>query len=90
MQQTANPGISYVDGASGGEVRILCDSRQVSQALTNLLLNATDSVKERLAGGNGGNPGEGGGEIPSRHVQPRAQRKEMGVACLLRNDVELR
>lgn len=63
LQQTANPGIAYEDRVPAGEFRLLCDSRQVGQALTNLLLNAADSVRERLAGSNGGNPGEGGGEI---------------------------
>jgi two-component system nitrogen regulation sensor histidine kinase NtrY len=41
----------------------MCDSRQVGQALTNLMLNAADSVKERVSTGNGGNPGSGAGEI---------------------------
>lgn len=63
LQQTANPGITYVDGITHGEFRLMCDSRQIGQALTNLLLNAADSVKERVAGGNGGNPGTGPGEI---------------------------
>jgi two-component system nitrogen regulation sensor histidine kinase NtrY len=63
LQQNANPGITYEDRVPTGEFRLMCDSRQVGQALTNLMLNAADSVKERLAGSNGGNPGEGAGEI---------------------------
>jgi two-component system nitrogen regulation sensor histidine kinase NtrY len=63
LQQSANAGITYADKVPAGEFRMMCDSRQVGQALTNLLLNAADSVKERLAGSNGGNPGQGGGEI---------------------------
>ena len=63
LQQNANAGIMYVDGITHGEFRLMCDSRQIGQALTNLLLNAADSVKERVASGNGGNPGTGPGEI---------------------------
>jgi two-component system nitrogen regulation sensor histidine kinase NtrY len=63
LQQNANPGITYVDKVPAGEFRLMCDSRQVGQALTNLMLNAADSVRERLAGSNGGNPGQGSGEI---------------------------
>lgn len=63
LQQNANPGISYVDGIPSGEFRLMCDSRQIGQALTNLLLNAADSVKERLTTDHGANPGTGAGEI---------------------------
>jgi two-component system nitrogen regulation sensor histidine kinase NtrY len=63
LQQSANAGITYIDEIAHGEFRLMCDSRQIGQALTNLLLNAADSVKERVATGNGGNPGDGPGEI---------------------------
>ena len=63
LQQNANPGIGYVENIPSGEFRLLCDSRQIGQALTNLLLNAADSVKERVTSGRGNNPGTGAGEI---------------------------
>ena len=67
LQQSANPEISYHDELPAVALPILCDSRQIGQALTNLLLNAADSVTERVTGGPGaalaGNPGQGDGEI---------------------------
>ena len=67
LQQSANPAIRYRDELPQTTYPILCDSRQIGQALTNLLLNAADSVTERINGGPGfkvaGNPGQGDGEI---------------------------
>ena len=63
LQQNANPGIAYVDNIPTAELRLLCDSRQIGQALSNLLLNAADSVKERLTTDHGINRGAGAGEI---------------------------
>ncbi|MFN4281910.1 MAG: ATP-binding protein [Alphaproteobacteria bacterium] len=67
LQQSANPAIRYQDDLPAAALPFLCDSRQIGQALTNLLLNAADSVSERCAGGPAaavaGNPGQGDGEI---------------------------
>ncbi|HEY4134251.1 MAG TPA: PAS domain-containing sensor histidine kinase [Alphaproteobacteria bacterium] len=65
LQQSANPDIVYHDEVHGA-VSLLCDARQISQALTNLLKNAAESIRERLAGNTvaaGDNPGQGNGEI---------------------------
>ena len=66
LQQNANPGIVYADDLPTQELRLMCDARQVGQALTNLMLNAADSIKERLAGVTAGNPGTGPGEVRVR------------------------
>ena len=47
LQKVANPAISYRVEAPDAPVLVHCDSRQLSQVLTNLLLNATQSITER-------------------------------------------
>jgi two-component system nitrogen regulation sensor histidine kinase NtrY len=51
LQRTAEHGISYELHVPDDPVRIACDRQQLSRALTNLLLNAADSVKARLEDG---------------------------------------
>jgi two-component system nitrogen regulation sensor histidine kinase NtrY len=73
LQQSANPAIHYRDDVPAEPLILMCDARQIGQALTNLLQNAADSVKERLADGPGAklsaNPGQGEGEIHLALVQ---------------------
>jgi two-component system nitrogen regulation sensor histidine kinase NtrY len=47
LQQSAHPAIVYEGVYPDDSVRISCDGRQVSQALTNLLQNAADSIDGR-------------------------------------------
>lgn len=73
LQHNANPAIRYLDDVPSEPLMIMCDGRQIGQALTNLLQNAADSIKERLADGPGAklsaNPGRGDGEIQLRLIQ---------------------
>ena len=47
LQQGANSEIEYVCDVPEHEVTLVCDSRQIGQALTNLLQNAADSIAAR-------------------------------------------
>jgi len=47
LQRMANPDISYEPFEPDGPVRIECDSRQVGQAITNLLKNAAEAIRGR-------------------------------------------
>ena len=51
LQRTAEHDISYELHLPDVPIRIACDRQQLSRALTNLLLNAADSVKARLEDG---------------------------------------
>jgi two-component system nitrogen regulation sensor histidine kinase NtrY len=44
LQRSANPGITYNLDLPVDKVELLCDDRQVGQALTNLLQNAADAI----------------------------------------------
>jgi len=47
LQQSAHPAIAYEGVYPDDSLRISCDGRQVSRALTNLLQNAADSIDGR-------------------------------------------
>ncbi len=49
MQQVANSDIDYVVDLPEHDLVVRCDSRQVAQALTNLLQNAADAIEGRRA-----------------------------------------
>ena len=51
LQQVANPGIEYQTELPPDPVMLRCDPRQLSQVLTNLLLNAAQAIAARTAGG---------------------------------------
>ena len=53
LQRVANPQIAFETHASEVPVYIECDGRLVSQALTNVLKNATESIGAREASGDG-------------------------------------
>jgi len=53
LERNRNPDISLEVNLPDDAVTVLCDRRQVAQALTNLLKNATESVESRLAGDGG-------------------------------------
>ena len=46
MQQVAHPEISYGSTPSDNALQLNCDRRQVAQAMTNLLQNASDALTE--------------------------------------------
>ena len=47
LQRTAHPEIQFDADLPAAPVEVSCDSRQISQALTNLLQNAVDSIQAR-------------------------------------------
>jgi two-component system, NtrC family, nitrogen regulation sensor histidine kinase NtrY len=55
LQDTAHPEIDYALELQDEDISLVCDARQVRQAITNLLQNAADSIEARdpdgLAGG---------------------------------------
>jgi len=54
LQRNAHPDIVYLEELPEGPVVTRCDGRQISQAVTNLLQNASDAIEERGAPGDGG------------------------------------
>ena len=61
LQRTGNPTIEYEAVLSERQALLDCDSRQIGQALTNLLQNAADSI--------GACKAEDGGEPPRGHIR---------------------
>jgi len=57
LQRAGNPDIEFVTEFPGHPVPLICDGRQIGQALTNLLKNAGESIDGRLAGDNGNREG---------------------------------
>ncbi len=57
LERNRHPGIAYELDLADQPVRLPCDSRQIIQALTNLLKNAAESIAARheANGGGGGN-----------------------------------
>ena len=53
LQEVANPGIRYRTELPPGPVVLHCDSRQIAQVLTNLLLNAAEAIAGREPPGKG-------------------------------------
>jgi len=49
LERNRNPAIDFVLDIDDADVHIRCDRRQISQALTNLLKNAAESVETALA-----------------------------------------
>ena len=61
LQRTGNPAIEYEAALPDSAVSLDCDSRQIGQALTNLLQNAADSIGARKA--------EAGATLPRGHIR---------------------
>jgi two-component system, NtrC family, nitrogen regulation sensor histidine kinase NtrY len=51
LQDTAHPEIVYALDLPKGDISLVCDARQIRQAITNLLQNAADSIEARDAEG---------------------------------------
>ncbi len=75
LQQNANPGIHYRLDLPQEPVAVSCDARQIGQAVTNLLLNAAESIELRPAPEDGRLPP---GEIVLR-LSLRDGRAEIAV-----------
>lgn len=58
LQSSAHPEIRYARDLPSGPLTAVCDGRQMSQALTNLLQNAADSIEGRRQAGRIDPPGE--------------------------------
>ncbi len=70
LQRTAHPDILFDLEAPDHPVVVTCDSRQVSQALINLLQNAIDAIQGRVPGGDPAVP-----LVPGRVVVRLGQTK---------------
>jgi two-component system nitrogen regulation sensor histidine kinase NtrY len=51
LQEVGAPNIKFKMKAPSAPIMLKCDSRQLSQAMTNILKNAVESIIERSAGG---------------------------------------
>jgi two-component system nitrogen regulation sensor histidine kinase NtrY len=76
LQRTANPEIDFAVDIPAEPVEISCDSRQISQALINLLQNAIDAIQARQVA----QAGAGAAPEPGR-IQVRL-RRQAGRAVL--------
>lgn len=47
LHEVAHPGISFSLDPPSGEIRLVCDRRQLSQALTNIVKNAVEAIELR-------------------------------------------
>jgi two-component system nitrogen regulation sensor histidine kinase NtrY len=57
LQRAGNPDIEFTTDFPGHGVPLICDGRQIGQALTNLLKNAGESIDGRVPTGGGLEPG---------------------------------
>jgi two-component system nitrogen regulation sensor histidine kinase NtrY len=73
LQRTAHADIEFLVDIPSEPIEISCDSRQISQALINLLQNAIDSIQARqVAQANGAAPAPGRIQVKLRSVSGRA------------------
>ncbi|WP_300974598.1 ATP-binding protein [Sphingomonas sp. LHG3406-1] len=47
LHEVAHPGISFTLDPPQGDIRMICDRRQLSQALTNVVKNAVEAIESR-------------------------------------------
>ena len=47
LHEVAHPGISFSIDPPSGEIRLVCDRRQLAQALTNIVKNAVEAIEAR-------------------------------------------
>jgi two-component system nitrogen regulation sensor histidine kinase NtrY len=60
LHEVAHPGISFSLDPPSGDIRLVCDRRQLSQALTNIVKNAVEAIELRR---NRGEPNPDGDRI---------------------------
>lgn len=63
LQRSANPSIAYDLDLPDVGAELVCDDRQVGQALTNLLQNAADAIAGKSGAGKSGDGQDGFGHI---------------------------
>ncbi|HET9335005.1 MAG TPA: ATP-binding protein, partial [Sphingomicrobium sp.] len=51
LHEVAHPGISFSIDPPGGVIRLVCDRRQLGQALTNIVKNAVEAIESRRSRG---------------------------------------
>ncbi len=81
LQRTAHSEIDFAVDIPSGPVEITCDSRQISQALINLLQNAIDSIHARQVA----QAGSGGVPEPGRILVTLVARGNRTVLSVLDN-----
>jgi two-component system nitrogen regulation sensor histidine kinase NtrY len=47
LHEVAHPGVSFGIDPPGGDIRMVCDRRQLGQALTNVVKNAVEAIETR-------------------------------------------
>lgn len=69
LHEVAHPSIHFLFSSDLGEEEIVCDRRQMGQALTNIVKNAVEAVEARIADqqGNGGEAATGEVGMTLRH-----------------------
>ncbi|WP_114391637.1 sensor histidine kinase NtrY-like [Oleisolibacter albus] len=59
LQSTGNPAVHFSADLPPAPPVLVCDSRQIGQALTNLLKNAVEAIEGRIEAAGAGNPAPG-------------------------------
>ena len=67
LERNRHPEIEFTVEVPGGGMRLRCDSRQVAQALTNLMKNAAESITDRQAAD--------GETLPRGHIRFMLQKE---------------
>ncbi len=78
LQRMANPDIGYEPIKLDEPARVECDSRQIGQAITNLLKNAAEAIRSR---GADGAPG-----APLGHIWTRIERQGERIMLTVEDD----
>ncbi|MBA2636387.1 MAG: GHKL domain-containing protein, partial [Sphingomonas sp.] len=68
LHEVAHPGISFVLDPQTGEMPMVCDRRQLGQALTNVVKNAVEAIETRR--------GRGEHHLKGDRVELRLRREE--------------
>jgi two-component system nitrogen regulation sensor histidine kinase NtrY len=79
LQTQAHPGVRFGCDLPPERLQMVCDSRQLSQALTNLLQNALDAIDGRK-------PNDDGSPLPQPQVNVRIVPGESQVAILIEDN----
>ncbi|CCG07845.1 sensor histidine kinase NtrY-like [Pararhodospirillum photometricum] len=80
LQSSAYGRIAYETSLPAAPVRVACDSRQISQALTNLLKNAVEAIEGRER------PPEGAPPLPEGRIRVTLSVTETGAAVALHDN----
>ena len=80
LQRSAGYGLTYETTLPEAPIRIACDGRQIGRVLTNLLLNAAESIEARLA--------VEGDSAASGHIEVRLEAAAEGLVIERFYDVD--